>query len=135
MNRMQELDRADRELKEVSAQIDSIKFHLTTLEENIALLNSVKIQFDQNISTLKSDKIIASFSEYKKIKEDLTSVVNRLYMLRVDFNNHQVALERAEKILLECKAKYVTLLNNQDAKILKGKFGGKKRNAKEDYRG
>lgn len=125
MNKQQELEHADRSLKEILSQVESLKFHLRQLEDNIALLNGIKVSFNQNLSILKSDKIIPSMSEYQKIKNDLNAANNRLYVMRIDQNNHLVALERAEKMLLEYREKYVTLLNNQDAKVLRGDFGKK----------
>lgn len=125
MNKLQELELADRELKDVSDRLESIRYHLRQLDENLALLNSVRIQFEQNLAVLKSENIIPSMNEYKKIKEDLQSVMNRLYTIRIDQNNHNVALERSEKMLLDCRSRYATLLKNQDAPVLRGNFGKK----------
>lgn len=126
MNRKSELEKADNELKELSTRIDGIKFHLKSLEANIALLNSLRIQFEQNIAFLKSERVIAALQEFKKIKEDLQTVNNRLYAMRIDLSNHNVMLDRAEKLLLERRENYVILLKEQDGRVIKGNFGGKK---------
>lgn len=126
MNKTQELERTDSEIKELGTRIEGIKFHLRGLEKDMALLNSLKIQFEQNIDFLKSEQIIAAIYEYKKIKEELQNTRNKLYAMRIDFNNHNVALERTEKILIELREKYVILLRNMDGRVIKGNFGGKK---------
>ncbi len=126
MNKLLELAQADKELKEISAKVETIRFHLQSLESNIALLNSVRIEFEQNLAVLKTEKLIAAINEYKKIKEDHQTVLNRLYVLRIDQGNHVLALERAEKMLLEAKERYAILFSNQDAKIIRGNFGRQK---------
>lgn len=126
MNRVQELEKADSEIKELSTRIEGIKFHLRSLENSLALLNSLRIQFEQNIELLKGDEVIAAIHEFKKIKEDLQIVRNKMYAMRIDFNNHTVALERTQKLFVELQERYVILLRNQDGRVIKGNFGGKK---------
>src|SRR5271165_3301673 len=109
MNRQQELEKADSEIKELSTRIEGIRFHIRSLENSLALLNSLRIQFEQNIETLKGGDVIAAIHEFKKIKEELQIVRNKMYAMRIDFNNHSVALERAEKFLIELQEKYVIL--------------------------
>lgn len=92
----------------------------------MALLNSLRIQFEQNIELLKSERVIAAIYEFKKIKEELQTVRNKMNAMRIDFNNHSVALERTEKSLVDLQDKYVILLRNQDGRVIKGNFGGKK---------
>ena len=125
MNKQQELERADAELKELGTRIEGIKFHLRSLDNSMSLLRSLHIQFSQNLSTLRERGIVALASEYKKIRDDLAIVNNKLYVMSIDFRNHEVALERTEKILVESREKYVTLLRNQDGRVIKGNFGGK----------
>lgn len=126
MSKLSDLERASKELGEVSARIEQIRHHVQNLEANLALLNSVRIQFEQNIALLKSGEVIPSVLEYRKIKEDLDTVQRRMDALRIDCNSHVSMLERANKILLELSEKYATLLRNADGRIIKGSFGGKK---------
>jgi|ERR1700677_2912615 len=126
MERDLELDKTARELSELGARIESIKFHLRSLENSMALLKSLKIQFEQNLEVLKSATIIAAINEFKKVKEDLQTVRARLYAMHIDFNNHTAALEQTEKFQSELKARYVILLGNQDGRVIKGNFSGKK---------
>ncbi len=126
MNKTQELEKTSSEINELSTRIEGIKFHLRSLESNMALLNSLRIQHEQNIDVLKSERVIAAIYEYKKIKEQLLSVRNKLYVMRIDFNSHNVALERTEKFLIDLREKYVILLRNMDGRVIKGNFGGKK---------
>jgi chromosome segregation ATPase len=125
MNKHQELERADAELKELGTRIESIKFHLRSLENSLALLRSLHVQFSQNLATLREQGIVALASEYKKIREDLAIVNSKLRVMAIDHSNHEVALERTEKILVESREKYVILLRNQDGRVIKGNFGGK----------
>jgi chromosome segregation ATPase len=126
MNKQQELEKADAELRELGVRIEGIKFHLRSLENNMALLNSLRIQFDQNLDTLREKGIIAVATEYKKIREELAIVHSKLRVMHIDFSNHEVALDRTEKVLVECREKYVILLRNQDGRVIAGNFGGKK---------
>lgn len=125
MNKSQELERADAEIKAVLTNIEGLKFHIRSLENNMALLNSLRIQFSQNIAVLKSERVIAVLTEYKKVRDDLHQVYHKLHVMQIDFNNHSVVLERTEKFLLECRERYVILLRNQDGRVIKGNFGGK----------
>ena len=126
MNRHQELERADTELTELRTRIEGIKFHLRSLENNIALLNSLRIQFSQNLAVLREEGIVAVLTQYRKTMDDLANVNNKLYVMRIDFSNHEVILQKTEKMLMECRERYVILLRNQDGRVIKGNFGGKK---------
>lgn len=125
MTKIQELEIADRERKEIGAQVDHVKFHLQNLESNIALLRSIQIQYKQNIAILKSKKYITSIQEYRKIRTELHVVNSRLNVMQIDLNNHAVALDRVKKMLFDADEKYATLLKNQDAPVIRGKFGKK----------
>jgi chromosome segregation ATPase len=125
MNKVQELEQVDRERKEIGTQVDKVQFHLRSLASNLALLNSIRQQLQDNIRVLKNPLYIALLSEYGKIKAELLAVENRLATMRVDFNNHVVALERTEKMLLLANEKYATLFRNQDAPVIRGEFGKK----------
>lgn len=126
MGKIQDLEKADIEIRELSVRIEGIKFHIRSLENNIALLNSLRIQFEQNIDVLKGGLVIAAIDEYKKIKEELQTIRNRLQVMRVDFNNHNLALSRSERFLIELQAKYAILLKEQSGRVIKVNFGGKK---------
>lgn len=126
MSKLSDLERAGKELGEISARIEQIRHHVQNLEANIALLNSVRIQFEQNIALLKSGDVIPSVLEFKKIRQDLQTVQTRMNLLRIDCSNHVTMLDRANKILLELSEKYATLLRNADGRVIKGSFGGKK---------
>lgn len=125
MNKHLELERADAELAELGSRIEGIKFHMRSLENSISLLKSLHVQFNQNLDTLREKGIIAVATEYKKIREDLAIVNSKLRVMHIDLSNHEVALERTEKILVESRERYVILLRNQDGRVIKGNFGGK----------
>lgn len=123
MNKIQELEKADKELAEINLRIEQLRYNINALEQNIALLNSLKIQLSQNISILKERKTIAVASEYKKAKTDLNTVRNRMALLQIDLSNSNVAFERAKNLLYETKKLYAMMLKNHANVVIQGNFG------------
>lgn len=117
------------DIKDTKGRIDSLRTHIQTLDEQVALHKSLEKQFSQNLAVLRDDAIIAMASEFKKIKEDLSVVVTRLKNCQLDVKNSKVFLERAEKLLIDLEEKHAIMLEERDGKIIIGRFrnNGKKR--------
>jgi chromosome segregation ATPase len=126
MGTNQELEKLDVELRTAEARIIAIKASLRIIELDIAFLRNIRTQLEQNIEVLKSGEVIPAMEEYKKIKSELALANGRLSALQIDHNQHTASLDKAQKLVLDIRRKYATLLKNQDAKVLKGKFSGQK---------
>lgn len=125
MAKLPSLEKINADLKDVSDKIDALKHHIHGLEENIALLTSLERQFKQNLYTLKDHTIIAMASEFKKIKQDLTTVSGRIDTACIDLKNSKVYLGRSEKLLIELKDRHDIVTESPKGKLLTGKFGNK----------
>jgi len=108
---MQEINR----LKQLRDQIIGIEMHLTVvqadlgaIDRDIEFLEDLALVLTENISVLKSDKIIAVASEYKKAVEELKTVDTNLQYyfamkatLTRDYNRH---MQMREDSIVEYEA-------------------------------
>jgi chromosome segregation ATPase len=120
-----ELEKLERELSAASAKIESLNIHIQNSERDIALAKGIEKQLTQNLSMLKDSSVIASASEYKKVKADLKYMAKRVDDLMIDLKNSKIFLDRAKKLLIELNDKYAMISESQKSKVLTGNFGNR----------
>jgi hypothetical protein len=125
MSKQKEIDKLEKERADLIFRRDQILYNLRGLESNLILFKSIKMQHENNIRILKNPRYITTVDGYRKTKGELRASLRRLYELQIDFNNHQVILERMEKKIIELNERYAILLQTQYAQVIRGKFGGK----------
>jgi hypothetical protein len=125
MSKTLDFEKVDKALKEATIRCDTLKIHLNRLENDIFILLEARRQLEENISILKSDKLIAVASEFRKIKIELDKVKNQLVFLQIDKSNCIKNIFNAEKHLYKCKEECMIVLKAQDGKVIKGNFGKK----------
>lgn len=129
MNIQKELSSLEYDIKMLKLRIDNLKLHLKNLEQEISLYKNKKSSIKENLKTLKERGITPKLLEYKIIKSEFKTVSSQISILQLEFENHLILFKHAEKLLLDKSNHYDILLKDQYAKVLKGNFNAKKRNA------
>jgi chromosome segregation ATPase len=125
MEKLPTLDKITADIKDASDKIDALKRHIQGLEENIALLKHLERQLKQNLSTLRERATISMASEFKKVKEDIKNIGDRIDIASLDHKNSKLILERSEKLLVVLNSNHAIIIENQNGKVITGHFGNK----------
>lgn len=120
-----DLDLTEKEFKDATDKLEFLQSSLGKVYNEITLLTHLQQVLEQNISILKSRQIITIAIEYKKAKEDLDRVDNSLSMLRINRNNLEFSIEKARKVLADCRDKYIIALQYRVPKVIEVDFGRK----------
>jgi hypothetical protein len=125
MNKPIDIYAAEREFKDANDRLDALQAHLYNIDNEVALLLHLKKSLQENISILKSRQIITVALEYRKAKEDLDKIYNKLTMLRINKNNLGHSVEQARKFLAERREQYLLAMEEQTPKVIEVDFGRK----------
>lgn len=125
MSKPIDLDLTEKEFKDATDKLEFLQSSLGKVYNEITLLTHLQQVLEQNISILKSRQIITIAIEYKKAKEDLDRVDNSLSMLRINRNNLEFSIEKARKVLADCRDKYIIALQYRVPKVIEVDFGRK----------
>lgn len=82
--RAEELARLERAIKDFDIRMRTLQSSITAVDDELSRVNTFKETIESNIKCLKTQKIIAIAQEYKKIKEELKRVENRITQLSND---------------------------------------------------
>ena len=123
MNKLVDLNEAERDLKEAQDRQDALSAHVSKVGNEIALVEHVIKNLQENISILKSRQIITIAVEYKKAKDDLEKLRNNLTMLKINKNSLEHSTSQAGKFLAECRERYAVTLKNQGSRVIEVDFG------------
>lgn len=135
MSFVDEFDRALREVKNAEIRLNTMKVQLTTLDQEIYRLNNLEAKLSENLSYLKSKKIIALALEFKRVKKELEDTRSKLHAIR----NDRISLYRGYKEIDRAFQRAKTALEefkNVNNNVILGNFGrkngGQRRNTKKD---
>jgi chromosome segregation ATPase len=123
MNKLDELDKLDRAIKDSSIRLKSIQSAIEQIDKEIAILQPRKNELEQNIEFLKKKDTIPIAQEYKKSKAELTKVKTRLTAITGDRCKADDACHQIEEIIEKFKKDHARLIISSDDNILEGKFG------------
>lgn len=114
MNKTMELEQAERDVKDTELKLHRIKTTLKDVQAEIASLDQVEKQLEENINFLKQSGATVLAQEFKKAREDLIRTRGRLSMIRIDRDNIEKAEADCEAYLIKSKAALVKALLGKD---------------------
>ena len=126
MGRTQDLERAERAIKDAEIRLNTISTQLNLLEMDVAKFSHIKNVLESNITSLKKKKVIALAEQYRKAKNDLAKA--NAY-LNVSENNRNAMVrikEEATANLEKYKREYEELVDKFENNVIYGNFGGVK---------
>lgn len=114
MAKSADLDKAERDIKDLEQRLFKFKSALKDVDEEIAKLGSLQTQLEENIDFLKKSGAAVMADQYKKAKEDLVRTRGRLSMIRIDRDNIGKAQADAESYLEKAKEVLAKALMGQN---------------------
>lgn len=125
MNKLVDLDIAEKDLKESTDRFEAIQAHVFKTDNEIALVEHVRKNLEENISILKARHIITVAVEYRRAKEDLVKLLNNLTMLKLNRNSLEHSTAQAKKYMDECRERYLAAISVQGSRVIEVDFGRK----------
>lgn len=125
MSIVQDLDKADRAIKDLSIKLSTVKMNLDAIQREIDTVSSVETALEDNVRFLKKNKIVAMAEEYRKAKSELVKTRIRMTCLQNDRERYRKAYREVELLLEDAQKKYGEIQSIGDNNVVRGKFGRK----------
>lgn len=121
MSRALLLSEADKAFKEAMLKLNSIKSSIEILDKENYLLSVEREKLEDNIDYLKKQGVVPLAQEYRKIKQELAIIRNRVHILEKDRDSHYKVYSDTEKLMNNAKAKLEKIQKGLDNNVLKFK--------------
>lgn len=125
VSKKEELDKADKEIKQADIRLKTVKINLDAIEKDLEELLNLETRLQDNIKFLKKKNIVAMANEYKKAKEDLVRTKARLIIVRKERNDVTKAYHNMELLIYNAKTAYISSVKGNENNVFHGKFGKK----------
>lgn len=125
MNPLVEIEKTERDIKDLEFRLSSFKDGVLGIDREIALQTIKEVALLENIKNLKKSNIIVVASEFRRSRDSLKITQNRLEMIRKDKQNLEDALGKVVDLLVKAKAKLSDLKELQGTNVLVGNFGSR----------
>lgn len=125
MNLFVEIEKAEREVRDLEFRLASFKDGILGIDREIALQTIKEVALLENLKNLKKSNVIVVASEYRRSREDLKRTQTRLDMIRKDKQNLEDALVKVIDFSVKAKTKLADLKEIQGTNVLTGNFGNK----------
>lgn len=125
MSHTEDLKKLDRVVKDAEIRIRTLQTSIEAIEKELLNIIALKKTLEDNVACLKTNKVIAVATEYKKAKEELKRVKIRIEALTYDKNNFSNVLKNTEMLLNKTLADIEKMKNVGDSNVLRFKPGKK----------
>lgn len=126
MNKMEELDKLDRAIKDADIRLKSIQANIEKIDKEISVLSPRKLELEQNIEFHKKAGTIPIAHEYKSAKAELSKTTARLILITADRKKSKEACEQIENIIEKFKKDHEDLSLIGQNNVLRILFGAKR---------
>lgn len=126
MNKVEELDKLDKAIKNAEITQRSIQNSIDILYKEINMLSQQKIELEQNLEFHKSAGIVPIAHEYGKSKKELAKITNRLDLITIDHKKSVQGLNHVQEIITKFKSDYAELLASNENNVVRALFGAKR---------
>lgn len=118
MGREEEQAKIDRAIKDAEIRIRTVQTSIDAIDKEIGIVSLAEKALEDNVKCLKTKRIIAIAQEYKKAKEELKKIQNRLLILRNDREHFNKSLSNITDLLKQSKKELDKLQNIGDSNVL-----------------
>lgn len=125
VKKSKELEILTRAIADTEKRLDKTALTLLVSEQENEMFLELEQTLKENHKILKRDKIIASASEYKKVKADLQKVKAHLANTKTVLEDLKKDHGEQSKLLDRFKARHQELTKDSD-NVIKGSFVGRK---------
>lgn len=106
MDRAEELNKSSHILLDAEVRLNHIVARRRAIEKDIALMNMIEANLEENIRILKRRRTIVIVSDYRKSTTDIATCRARRAFLRIDRENVLKVENHARRGYNEAKAEY-----------------------------
>ncbi len=124
MSHTEDLKKIDRVIKDAEIRIKTMKTSIDAIDKELISISVFRQTLEDNVKCLKTNKVIALATEYKKAKEELKRTKFRIGSLENDRKHFASVLKEAEILLRKSKEDIEKLNSVGDNNVLQ--FPGKK---------
>lgn len=125
MSNLRDLEKAELNLRDLTAKQEYLFYHLDKLVQEQTLLVASKLQLEENIATLRRAKVIALMTEFQKARAELNMVQVQLNILATDIAMLRRACKTSQDMIDKGKQDYAKALRGLASVVIKGNFGRK----------
>lgn len=122
MNLHIELEKAEREVKDLECRQASFRDGVLSVDKEITLLSIKELSLRENLKNLRKESIIVLAVEFRRIQEDLTRTTVRLAMIRKDKISLENSLVKVIEFLSRAKLKLAELKELEGTNVISGNF-------------
>lgn len=122
MNKHQELERASEAVDNTKQDLMSINIRLSAIEREIDVYLLAELQLIENIRILKTNKIIALAEQYKRSKEELETIRQKLALAYSDRSRHEKAVKITQTLLNKAQLHYDIVVKRYENNVVHGLF-------------
>ena len=102
----QEFNKASHALLDAEVRYNQIAAQVNAIEKEIALLNAVEANLEENLRFMQRTRAIVKVQEFGKAMKDLNTCRNRRAILRIDLDGAIRVAKRAEAEYIRRKEDY-----------------------------
>ncbi len=125
MNRIDELDKLNKAIKDAEIALKSIQVNIEQIDKEISILGPRRNELEQNLEFHKKADTVPIAHEYKKSKAELSKTKARLILINADRGRASQACKDIEFAIEKFKKEHGKLASIGDDNILRPSFGGK----------
>lgn len=125
MSHTEDLKKLDRTIKDAEIRIRTLQASIDAIDKELLNTVALKKTLEENVKCLKTNKVIAIATEYKKVKEELRRIKFRMEALGHDRNNFCSILRDTEALLKKAAKDLQKIKTGGDANVLQFKPGKK----------
>lgn len=122
MNKQQELARASDSLDQAKNDLMGISIRLSAIEREIDVYILKERELLENINILKRKKIVALAQEFKRAKEALLALRQKLIFAYNDRSRHEKAIRTTQSLLNKAQLNYDIVVKRYENNLLHGTF-------------
>lgn len=127
MDKLEEFNRTQQLLLEADVKLRTIQNQITIIEREITTLKAIEANLKENIRWLKKKKIVANLHEYRKVKEQIRTAINRQAILNIDKENVLKIKKHTQAVHEKLRVKATAILDQMQEKdnVIYIDFGNK----------
>jgi len=125
----EDLNKASHTMLDAQVKLQQTQAERLKLDKEIALLNMIEANLEENIRVLKRKRLIVMVNDFKKASNDLNTARTRRAFLRVDRENVIKVEKHAQDLYDKAKAHYehcFQMLHNPPNNVIQVDFTRRK---------
>lgn len=118
MSKTEDIAKLDRSIKDADIRVNTILANVEAFNKEISILNGKAKEIEENLTCLKKNRVIAVAQEFKKAKDELKAINNKIIALRNDKEHLLKNIEDMRNFIKKTQTELDKLQNANDNNVL-----------------